>query len=393
MTDSSPGGWHDEPPPRNPVTSPLLSPLPASSPPLPRATSAWGNYLRVIGAGCRIALLGRPSLLGLRLEPGLFWVLMVTSLLLECGWSWLAVEAPRQFDLVGLESQALFFLPLLLAGTVLARLSARPELLWRFAVLMVAAGLLSDALADLAYQHLLPHVERHKTFWNWVYYVAVQCWTLAITWRLLSLLGALRAGAGRGLAALMVTVLFAVLSYCMPDTDIWGTDYSAEYQQEREPSLVAEEVFSRQDELLNRALANIAPNFDNERLPEAKIFNPWIVAIVVTIGTFMEVLDTSIANVALPHIAGGLSASLDEGAWVLTSYLVANAVVLPISGWLSSVLGRKNYYLLSVTLFTVFSAACGFAPSLGMLVVFRVAQGLAGGGLQPYVQAILADSF
>jgi DHA2 family multidrug resistance protein len=132
-------------------------------------------------------------------------------------------------------------------------------------------------------------------------------------------------------------------------------------------------------------------------LPEAaappKAFNPWIVAIVVTIGTFMEVLDTSIANVALPHIAGGLSASLDEGAWVLTSYLVANAVVLPISGWLSSIMGRKNYYLLSVFLFTVFSAACGFAPSLGVLVAFRVLQGLAGGGLQPSVQAILADSF
>jgi DHA2 family multidrug resistance protein len=144
---------------------------------------------------------------------------------------------------------------------------------------------------------------------------------------------------------------------------------------------------------VEQALADIAPQFDNQPLPEVKTFNPWIVAIVVTIGTFMEVLDTSIANVALPHIAGNLSASLDEGAWVLTSYLVANAVVLPISGWLSSILGRKNYFLLSVTLFTVFSAACGFAPTLGLLVFFRVAQGLAGGGLQPSVQAILADSF
>jgi DHA2 family multidrug resistance protein len=142
-----------------------------------------------------------------------------------------------------------------------------------------------------------------------------------------------------------------------------------------------------------QALADIAAPFHNEKLPEAKIFSPWIVAMVVTIGTFMEVLDTSIANVALPHIAGGLSASLDEGAWVLTSYLVANAVVLPISGWLSSIMGRKNYYLTSVLLFTVFSAACGMAPTLGALVVFRVLQGLAGGGLQPSVQAILADSF
>jgi len=254
MTDtSSGGGWHDEPPPHNPVPSPLLSPLPALPPPLPRAASAWSNYLRVVGAGCRIALLGRPSLPGLRLEPGLFWVLMATSLLLNCGWSWLAVEAPKQFDLWGLESQAFFFLPLLLASTVLARLSSRPELLWRFAIMMVAAGLLSDTVADLVYQHVLPRLERHKSFWDWAYYAAMQCWTLAIVWRLLSLLGVLRSGARRGLAALAVTALFAVLSWCIPDTDIWEKDYSAEYQQqERVPKLVAEEVFSRQDELPGR---------------------------------------------------------------------------------------------------------------------------------------------
>ncbi|QEE27376.1 DHA2 family efflux MFS transporter permease subunit [Terriglobus albidus] len=122
-------------------------------------------------------------------------------------------------------------------------------------------------------------------------------------------------------------------------------------------------------------------------------FNPWIIALVVTMGTFMEVLDTSIANVALPHIAGSLSASQDESTWVLTTYLVANAIILPISGWISSVLGRRNFYLGSVILFTAFSAACGLAPTLGMLVIFRVLQGLAGGGLQPSVQAILADTF
>jgi MFS transporter, DHA2 family, multidrug resistance protein len=126
---------------------------------------------------------------------------------------------------------------------------------------------------------------------------------------------------------------------------------------------------------------------------EPRIFNPWIVALVVTMGTFMEVLDTSIANVALPHIAGSLSASQDESTWVLTSYLVANAIILPISGWISSVIGRKNFYLISVVLFTVFSAACGIAPTLSALVIFRVLQGLAGGGLQPSVQAILADAF
>jgi DHA2 family multidrug resistance protein len=129
----------------------------------------------------------------------------------------------------------------------------------------------------------------------------------------------------------------------------------------------------------------------DEILP--RVFNPWIVALVVTMGTFMEVLDTSIANVALPHIAGSLSASQDESTWVLTSYLVANAIILPISGWISSVIGRKNFYLISVVMFTVFSAACGLAPTLAALVVFRVLQGLAGGGLQPSVQAILADAF
>lgn len=128
-------------------------------------------------------------------------------------------------------------------------------------------------------------------------------------------------------------------------------------------------------------------------LAPVRIFNPWIIALVVTMGTFMEVLDTSIANVALPHIAGALSSSQDESTWVLTSYLVANAIILPISGWISSVIGRRNFYLISVVLFTVFSAACGIAPTLGTLVVFRVLQGLAGGGLQPSVQAILADAF
>jgi DHA2 family multidrug resistance protein len=128
-------------------------------------------------------------------------------------------------------------------------------------------------------------------------------------------------------------------------------------------------------------------------LTAERVFNPWIIALVVTMGTFMEVLDTSIANVALPHIAGSLSASQDESTWVLTSYLVANAIILPISGWISSVLGRKNFYLISVVMFTVFSACCGVAPTLAFLVIFRVLQGLAGGGLQPSVQAILADAF
>jgi MFS transporter, DHA2 family, multidrug resistance protein len=121
--------------------------------------------------------------------------------------------------------------------------------------------------------------------------------------------------------------------------------------------------------------------------------NPWIIAVTVTLATFMEVLDTSIANVALPHIAGSLSAGQDESTWVLTSYLVSNAIVLPLSGWLSSIVGRKNFYMGCVALFTVSSFMCGLAPNLATLIFFRVLQGVGGGGLQPSEQAILADTF
>jgi MFS transporter, DHA2 family, multidrug resistance protein len=121
--------------------------------------------------------------------------------------------------------------------------------------------------------------------------------------------------------------------------------------------------------------------------------NPWIIAISVTLATFMEVLDTSIANVALPHIAGSLSAGQDESTWVLTSYLVSNAIVLPLSGWLSSIMGRKNFYMSCVAVFTVSSFMCGLAPNLATLILCRVLQGAGGGGLQPSEQAILADTF
>ncbi|GGH08403.1 DHA2 family efflux MFS transporter permease subunit [Silvibacterium dinghuense] len=119
----------------------------------------------------------------------------------------------------------------------------------------------------------------------------------------------------------------------------------------------------------------------------------WLIAGAVILAPFMEVLDTSIANVALPYMAGSLSASEDEAIWVLTSYLVANAVVLPMSGWLSGRLGRKRFYLLSVAMFTASSLLCGMAPTLGLLILFRIIQGLGGGGLQPSTQAILADTF
>jgi DHA2 family multidrug resistance protein len=121
--------------------------------------------------------------------------------------------------------------------------------------------------------------------------------------------------------------------------------------------------------------------------------NHWAVALTVTLATFMEVLDTSIANVALPHIAGNLGASQDESTWILTSYLVSNAVVLPISAWLATRFGRKRFYMASVALFTISSFLCGLAPSLGLLVLFRILQGVGGGGLAPSEQAILADTF
>src|SRR4051812_23496685 len=121
--------------------------------------------------------------------------------------------------------------------------------------------------------------------------------------------------------------------------------------------------------------------------------SPWLIASIISISSFMEVLDTAIANVSLRHIAGGLSSSYDEATWVLTSYLVANAIVIPISGWLSDTIGRKRYYLISVALFTVASACCGFAPSLAVLIAARILQGIAGGGLQPVTQAMLIDTF
>jgi len=121
--------------------------------------------------------------------------------------------------------------------------------------------------------------------------------------------------------------------------------------------------------------------------------SPWLIAVVVTMATFMEVLDTSVANVALPHIAGIWRAGVDESTWILTSYLVSNAVVLPVSGWISGRVGRKRFYMSCVALFTISSLLCGFAPSLGWLVFFRVFAGCRRGGLQPSEQAILADTF
>jgi DHA2 family multidrug resistance protein len=122
-------------------------------------------------------------------------------------------------------------------------------------------------------------------------------------------------------------------------------------------------------------------------------FNPWFITVVVALAAFMEILDTSIANVALPHIAGSLGATNDESTWVLTSYLTSNAIVLPMSGWLANMFGRKRFFMLCLALFTASSVLCGLSTSLGMLIFFRILQGIGGGALQPLSQAILADTF
>src|ERR1700749_2311201 len=121
--------------------------------------------------------------------------------------------------------------------------------------------------------------------------------------------------------------------------------------------------------------------------------NPWPIIAVISLATFMVVLDTSIANVALAHVAGSLSVSYDEATWVITSFLVANAIVIPISGWLADCIGRKRYYLFSVALFTVSSLLCGLAPNLPLLVMARVLQGIGGGGLAPVEQSMMVDTF
>ena len=141
------------------------------------------------------------------------------------------------------------------------------------------------------------------------------------------------------------------------------------------------------------AVATPQQNANLVKKPARPFVNPWVVALTVTLATFMELLDTSIANVSLPYIAGGLGRSFDEVTWILTTYLVANAVVLPMSAWLSRVFGRKNYYMACVALFTITSFFCGIAPSLGIMLMARVLQGIGGGGLAPVEQAILVDTF
>lgn len=137
-----------------------------------------------------------------------------------------------------------------------------------------------------------------------------------------------------------------------------------------------------------------AAAIDAKSLPVPRVtVNPWLIAIVVALASFMEVLDTTIANVALPYIAGGMGVSEDEASWVVTSYLVSNAIILTASSFLAKMLGRKTFFLICLGIFTVSSILCGFAPNLNALLLFRILQGLGGGGMVPVAQSILADAF
>jgi DHA2 family multidrug resistance protein len=167
--------------------------------------------------------------------------------------------------------------------------------------------------------------------------------------------------------------------------------------------LTTEEIEEPETAVLELEIAPVVdppamPPSNFESKPPAKpksrpLINPWVIALTVTLATFMELLDTSIANVSLPYIAGGLGRSYDEVTWILTTYLVANAIVLPMSAWLSRVFGRKNYYMACVALFTITSFFCGIAPSLNIMLIARILQGIGGGGLAPVEQAILVDTF
>src|SRR5438477_1763343 len=140
-------------------------------------------------------------------------------------------------------------------------------------------------------------------------------------------------------------------------------------------------------------MATVAQPLERGASRSSNVVNPWLVAIAVMTSTFMEVLDTTVVNVSLPHIAGSLSATTDEATWALTSYLVANAIILPMTGWLANFFGRRRILMLSIAGFTASSLLCGMAPSLPFLIIFRVIQGATGGGLQPLSQAILMEAF
>ena len=259
MSDIPSGGEPEELPPADPQPppTPLFAPLP---PPLPApGTSAWRNFLATLWAGLQLALLRKPALDGLRLGPGLFWALLLCAVPLAVALSSFSVEAPRHFDRWGLESQAAYFLYNIFLAFVLARMASKSALLWPIAILITSASLLQDLVNQLIVDHALRPAYAHHPRWYWAYFGFTLIWLAAMIFRVLVALQALRSRGRALLAAALVTALTVGMAILLPQAPLWHKDYLAESAREKGPPLVAEEVFSRQDELLDRALLNIAP--------------------------------------------------------------------------------------------------------------------------------------
>lgn len=229
----------------------------ALPPPLPPFAPAGGPW-RGLWAGCRIALLGRPALDGLALGPGTFWLALAVNVLLSSLWAWLASQPPREFKVWGLEQECFAFLPLLLCAWLVARAAARPELLWRFAVLLGGSWLVTDAAASLFYDHLLPYFGHDDDAGYWVVYGLLQLWNFAVLWHLLTRLQALRGWARRALAALLIGGAFALIAHYLPYLPMWEQKETEQAQQDQ--PLIAEDVFGSQDQLLDQALDAIEPS-------------------------------------------------------------------------------------------------------------------------------------
>ncbi len=256
MSDLPDPGWHGEPMPPDALPPPLPAPPPAA----PRR-SARSNFLGVLKAGLLLALLRKPRLDALRLGPGLFWMLVLCDLPLSALLGYFDVAPPRQYSRWGLESLVAYELLTVLIAFILARFARRPELLWPIAVLLSAAGLYTDTIADLLQHHLAASLSEQHPYLPWIVYAACMAWLFLILLRLLGALGAMRPGRAV-LAAAAAIACFVGAAVLMPEVPFWRHDYAADHARRdpAPPPLIAEEVFSRQDQLLDQALAGIAPS-------------------------------------------------------------------------------------------------------------------------------------
>lgn len=230
------------------------STVPGAPPPSAASAAAW----RSLWAGCRIALLGRPKLEGLPFGPGVFWLALAANVLLASLWAWLASAPPREFKVWGLEQECFGFLPILLSAWLVSRATARPELLWRFAVLLGSSWLVTDAAASLFYDHLLPYFGHDDDAGYWLVYGLLQLWSFAVLWHLLTRLQALRRWSGRALAALLISGGFMLIFHYVSYLPMWEQKEQEQAQQDQ--PLIAEDVFGSQDQLLDQALDAVEPS-------------------------------------------------------------------------------------------------------------------------------------